>query len=46
MSENTNIIEAIKGGDLSKVKEILGAAPGAGTARDENGVSVLLLSKY
>ena len=46
MSENTIIIEAIKAGELSKIKEILAATPGAGTARDENGVSVLLLAKY
>lgn len=46
MSENTNIIEAIKARELSKIKEILAATPGAGTTRDENGVSALLLAKY
>jgi len=46
MNKNINIIEAIKTGDLSRVKEILTALPDAGTTRDENGVSVFLLAKY
>jgi ankyrin repeat protein len=40
------VIEAIKGGDGSRVREVLEADPERAEERDENGVSALMLSHY
>lgn len=40
------ILDAIRGGDSARVREILDDDPGAGTARDAQGVSAILLALY
>ena len=40
------LLGAIKGGDGARVRELLAADPRLADARDENGVSALMLSRY
>lgn len=43
---DTDIIEAVKAGDMDRVNTLLATAPHLASARDEAGVSVLLLTRY
>ena len=40
------LIAAVQAGDTARVRELLAADPALAEARDENGVSVLMLSRY
>ena len=40
------LIAAVQASDAARVRELLTADPGAGDARDANGVSALMLSRY
>jgi uncharacterized protein len=40
------VIDAIKGGDAARAREILKSEPEQAEERDENGVSALMLSRY
>jgi ankyrin repeat protein len=40
------LLAAVKGGDGARVRELLAADPSLADARDESGVSVLMLSQY
>ncbi len=46
MAETTEMLEAVKSGDVSRVKQLLGADPGLANARAESGESAFLLSLY
>ncbi|HEX8142715.1 MAG TPA: ankyrin repeat domain-containing protein [Pyrinomonadaceae bacterium] len=46
MSAAQGIIEAIKAGDVARVKELLDAEPALASSRNENGVSAVLLATY
>ena len=41
-----DVIEGIKRGDSERVRELVGANPSRARARDENGVSAVLLARY
>src|SRR6188474_2340462 len=41
-----DFLAAIKEGDAARVRELLAADPSLAEARDENGVSALMLSRY
>lgn len=41
-----DVIKAIKAGDEARIRELLAESPTSARARDENGVSALLLAKY
>jgi ankyrin repeat protein len=46
MSPAAGFFDAIKTGDLSRVEALLEADPGLASAKDENGVSAVLISVY
>ena len=46
MRTEAHLIEAVKAGDLDRVREHLSADPSAARSRDENGVSALMLARY
>jgi ankyrin repeat protein len=41
-----DVIEAIKRGDAERIRTLIGADPSRARARDENGVSAVLLARY
>jgi len=43
---HAKLLAAVKDGDGGRVRELLAADPGLANARDENGVSALMLSRY
>lgn len=46
MSTAEDLIEAVKAGEVERVAAIVGAEPELSSARDPDGVSVLMLSRY
>jgi uncharacterized protein len=42
----TDFVDAVKAGDTARVRELLASDEGLATARDENGVSALMLARY
>jgi ankyrin repeat protein len=46
MSTETDLIDAVKAGDGSRVAELIAAEPALSNARDVDGVSALMLSRY
>ncbi len=46
MTQTTEVLEAVKSGDVARVKKLLSADPGAVNARAESGESAILLSIY
>lgn len=46
MEATKELMEAVQGGDVERLGELLEAAPALAGARDENGVSVLLQAAY
>ncbi len=46
MPENANFLDAVKAGDLSRVKELLEADPSLVNTRGDSGESAILLSVY
>jgi ankyrin repeat protein len=46
MSASTDLIAAVKAGEVDRVRAIVGAEPALASIRDDDGVSVLLLSRY
>lgn len=46
MAETTEMLEAVKSGDVPRVKKLLSAEPGLVNARAESGESAFLLSLY
>jgi len=46
MSTSEDLVTAVKAGDAERVEAILAAEPNLASTRDDDGVSVLMLSRY
>jgi uncharacterized protein len=46
VSDRDALLEAVRGGDAARVRELVTADPSLASVRDENGVSAVLLSLY
>ena len=46
MTTDADFLEAVKAGDEARVRELLAESPALAKARDENGVSAVMLARY